>query len=126
MLISVSLRTAVGRIGDSPLAGSGGWAQNDVCAISTTGHGEQILRVNLAKHIALKLEQLYQQNDDAAIKLSNKELVDKAVDVGLDFMKERVDGYGGVICIDKVPWMLPNADLHNEANMMLIIQTFLC
>lgn len=94
---------AVGRIGDSPLAGSGGWAQNDVCAISTTGHGEQILRVNLAKHIAMKLEQLYQQNADAENKLGNKELVDKAVDAGLDFMKERVDGYGGVICIDKVP-----------------------
>lgn len=95
--------SAVGRIGDSPLAGSGGWAQNDICAISTTGHGEQILRVNLAKHIALKLEQLYQLNASADNKLSNKELVNLAVDTGLNFMKDKVDGYGGVICIDKVP-----------------------
>lgn len=58
--------------------------------------------MNLAKHIAMKLELLYQQNASADNKLSNKELVNLAVDTGLDFMKDKVDGYGGVICIDKV------------------------
>lgn len=50
----------------------------------------------------MKLELLYQQNASADNKLSNKELVNLAVDTGLDFMKDKVDGYGGVICIDKV------------------------
>lgn len=61
------------------------------------------MRVGLAKHIALKLEQLHAENDkaDEKNKLSDKEIVKKGVDCGLDYMLEKVDGYGGVICIDK-------------------------
>ena len=29
-----------GRVGDTPIIGSGTWAQNDVCGVSSTGHGE--------------------------------------------------------------------------------------
>jgi beta-aspartyl-peptidase (threonine type) len=29
-----------GRIGDSPIIGAGTWAQNNVCGVSGTGHGE--------------------------------------------------------------------------------------
>jgi len=91
---------AVGRIGDSPLSGSGGWAQNDVCAISTTGHGEKIMRVGLAKHIALELERLHEQNESNN-EHSNKEIINRGVNAGLKFMRDRVDGFGGVICVDK-------------------------
>jgi len=38
-----------GRVGDSPLVGSGGYADNEVGAVSTTGHGEAIARVTLAR-----------------------------------------------------------------------------
>ena len=29
-----------GRVGDSPILGAGTWAQNELCAVSGTGHGE--------------------------------------------------------------------------------------
>ena len=42
-----------GRIGDSPIAGAGTWADRGV-AISATGDGEAILRVALARTISLR------------------------------------------------------------------------
>ncbi|XP_074257697.1 isoaspartyl peptidase/L-asparaginase isoform X2 [Saimiri boliviensis] len=47
----------VGRVGDSPCVGSGGYADNDIGAISTTGHGESILKVNLARLTLFHMEQ---------------------------------------------------------------------
>ena len=43
-----------GRIGDSPIAGAGTWADTD-CAISATGDGEAILRVTLARLVAFSV-----------------------------------------------------------------------
>jgi beta-aspartyl-peptidase (threonine type) len=43
-----------GRVGDSPLPGAGLWADSGV-AVSTTGHGESILRVLLARDVADRL-----------------------------------------------------------------------
>uniref|UniRef100_A0A1B6CCI1 Isoaspartyl peptidase/L-asparaginase n=1 Tax=Clastoptera arizonana TaxID=38151 RepID=A0A1B6CCI1_9HEMI len=40
-----------GRIGDTPLLGCGGYADDDIGAVSTTGHGESIMRYNLAQRI---------------------------------------------------------------------------
>lgn len=39
----------VGRVGDSPLIGAGTYADDDAAACSTTGHGESMIRVCLAK-----------------------------------------------------------------------------
>ncbi len=39
-----------GRVGDSAIFGAGGYAQANVAAVGTTGHGEQIYRTLLAKH----------------------------------------------------------------------------
>jgi L-asparaginase / beta-aspartyl-peptidase len=44
-----------GRVGDSPIPGAGTWADAR-CAISATGDGEAILRVALARSIALRLD----------------------------------------------------------------------
>jgi beta-aspartyl-peptidase (threonine type) len=38
-----------GRVGDSPIIGAGTYADDDVGACSTTGHGEAMMRVCLAK-----------------------------------------------------------------------------
>lgn len=78
---------AIGRIGDSPLVGCGGWAENGVCAISTTGHGELIMRVALCKHIAMLRSECG---------LS----VEQAVDKGLQYMQQKVGGAAGVVAID--------------------------
>ncbi len=45
-----------GRIGDSPLIGAATYAQNGVCAVSATGHGEYFIRVGVAKTICSRVE----------------------------------------------------------------------
>ncbi|MEM9668731.1 MAG: isoaspartyl peptidase/L-asparaginase [Pseudomonadota bacterium] len=47
---------AEGRIGDSPLIGAATYAQNDVCAVSATGHGEYFIRVGVAKTVCARVE----------------------------------------------------------------------
>jgi beta-aspartyl-peptidase (threonine type) len=41
-----------GRVGDSPIIGAGTYADNDAGAISTTGHGEAMIRLCVAKMAA--------------------------------------------------------------------------
>lgn len=45
-----------GRIGDSPVVGSGTYANNATCAISCTGHGEFFLRAAVAHDISCLIE----------------------------------------------------------------------
>lgn len=47
---------AAGRIGDSPIIGAATYAQNGVCAVSATGHGEYFIRVGVAKTICSRVE----------------------------------------------------------------------
>uniref|UniRef100_A0A7G3AN31 Putative isoaspartyl peptidase/l-asparaginase n=1 Tax=Lutzomyia longipalpis TaxID=7200 RepID=A0A7G3AN31_LUTLO len=47
-----------GRVGDTPLLGSGTYADNRYGAVSTTGHGESIMKVNLAKDIINRMAYL--------------------------------------------------------------------
>jgi len=46
----------LGRVGDSPVIGSGTYANNDTCAISMTGHGEFIIRAVAAYDIHCNME----------------------------------------------------------------------
>ncbi|XP_062318986.1 isoaspartyl peptidase/L-asparaginase isoform X2 [Osmerus eperlanus] len=77
----------VGRVGDSPVIGSGGYADNLSGAASCTGHGESILRVTLARLILFHMEQ-------------GKGTAD-AVNVSLTYMGERVRGGGGAIAVSR-------------------------
>ncbi|MED6135187.1 hypothetical protein PIB30_043887 [Stylosanthes scabra] len=45
----------VGRIGDSPIIGAGTYA-NELCAVSSTGKGEAILRATVARDVAAMME----------------------------------------------------------------------
>ena len=45
-----------GRVGDSALIGAGTWADNAICAISGTGHGEAFIRGNCASRVANLVE----------------------------------------------------------------------
>jgi beta-aspartyl-peptidase (threonine type) len=40
-----------GRVGDSPLAGAGTWADDATCAVSATGHGEALIRCAFAHEV---------------------------------------------------------------------------
>jgi beta-aspartyl-peptidase (threonine type) len=44
-----------GRVGDSPVIGAGTYADNETCAVSTTGHGEWFLRTVQAYDIAARM-----------------------------------------------------------------------
>lgn len=45
-----------GRVGDSPIAGAGTYANNETCAISSTGTGEEFIRHAVAFHICAIME----------------------------------------------------------------------
>jgi L-asparaginase / beta-aspartyl-peptidase len=59
-----------GRVGDSPLIGSGTYADDALGAVSCTGHGETIIRVVLAKAACDRLKTMgAQAAGDEAIAL---------------------------------------------------------
>lgn len=74
-----------GRIGDSPLIGSGTYAC-DLCAVSCTGEGEAIIRSTLARDVAAVMEYKGVSLQDA-----------------VDFcVKERLDeGFAGLIAVSR-------------------------
>ncbi|KAH3854100.1 hypothetical protein DPMN_096639 [Dreissena polymorpha] len=74
-----------GRVGDSPIIGAGGYADNDVGAVSCTGHGESISKVVLAHQIVSDMR--------------NGKAPQEAADKALAKMAARVNGYGGVIVL---------------------------
>ncbi len=77
-----------GRIGDSPVIGSGTYANNHTCAISCTGHGEYFLRGVVAYDVSCLMEYKGYSLKEAC------ELVikDKLVKMG---------GEGGLIAVDR-------------------------
>ncbi len=54
-----------GRIGDTPIAGAGTWA-DQACAMSATGHGESFIRVAAAHELSARLRHAHQSLADAA------------------------------------------------------------
>jgi beta-aspartyl-peptidase (threonine type) len=76
-----------GRVGDTPIPGSGTYANNHTCAVSCTGHGEFFLRVVVAYDISCLIEYkgyTLQQACDIVVK-------DKLVKLG---------GEGGLVAVD--------------------------
>ncbi|MEW8027768.1 MAG: isoaspartyl peptidase/L-asparaginase family protein [Candidatus Thiodiazotropha sp.] len=78
----------MGRVGDSPIIGAGVFADNQTCAVSTTGFGEDFMRTVLAKTVSDALEFL---NCDAK----------GAVEYGIEYLLRKVKGRGGMIVIDR-------------------------
>jgi isoaspartyl peptidase/L-asparaginase-like protein (Ntn-hydrolase superfamily) len=74
-----------GRVGDVPIVGSGAYADNLVGGASSTGHGESIMKVTLARLVL----------SHAGEGLGPVE----AAELALRYMLERVEGRGGVIVI---------------------------
>ncbi|MDB4958176.1 MAG: Asparaginase [Myxococcales bacterium] len=75
-----------GRVGDSPIAGAGTWADHAMAA-SATGDGEAIIRVALTHAIAMRL----------AAGSSLRE----AASIALDDLRRTTGGNAGVIAIDR-------------------------
>jgi len=45
-----------GRVGDAPILGAGTFADNNSCAVSSTGHGEYFMRLTIARDICAQVE----------------------------------------------------------------------
>jgi beta-aspartyl-peptidase (threonine type) len=79
----------MGRVGDSPIIGAGVYADNETCAVSSTGYGEDFMRTVLAKTIA---DFMALRGGDAGA----------AVQYGIDYLRRKVQGRGGVIVVDRL------------------------
>jgi L-asparaginase / beta-aspartyl-peptidase len=77
-----------GRVGDTPIIGSGVFADNETCAVSATGYGEQFIRTTLAKTVS---EYVRYKNYTAQ----------QAADQAIKYLVAKVSGIGGIVVIDK-------------------------
>lgn len=80
-------RKIAGRVGDSPIVGAGGYADDRTGAASSTGWGEKIMAVVLAK---TALDMLRDGKDSFG-----------ACEGAVNILAERVDGLGGLIIVDR-------------------------
>jgi beta-aspartyl-peptidase (threonine type) len=78
----------MGRVGDSPIIGAGVYADNETCAVSATGFGEDFMRTVISKTIS---DFMYMKEMDAK----------QATEAGIEYLVRKVKGRGGVIVIDK-------------------------
>ena len=81
-----TLNKAPGRLGDSSLIGCGCYADNGSAAASTTGWGEPIMKLVLAKWSA-----------DRVAAGNQPEWVAQEA---MNYLKQRVNGHGGIILLD--------------------------
>lgn len=77
-----------GRIGDSPIIGSGTYADNATCAVSCTGKGEDFIRLNVAHEIASMMRYAKADLKSACDSVVMKKL-------------KAIKGRGGCIAIDR-------------------------
>jgi len=81
-----TLNKAPGRLGDSSLIGCGCYADNLSAAASTTGWGEPIMKLVLAKW--------------TADRVSAGNLPEWAAQEAMNYLKQRVNGHGGIIVLN--------------------------
>jgi len=81
-----TLNKAPGRLGDSSLIGCGCYADNQSAAVSTTGWGEPIMKLVLAKW--------------AADRVASGNLPQWVAAEAMNYLKDRVNGHGGIILLD--------------------------
>ncbi|MGA8154194.1 MAG: isoaspartyl peptidase/L-asparaginase [Terriglobales bacterium] len=81
-----TLNKAPGRLGDSSLIGCGCYADNKTAAASTTGWGEPIMKLVLAKW--------------AADRVATGNLPEWVAAEAINYLQSRVEGHGGMILLD--------------------------
>jgi L-asparaginase / beta-aspartyl-peptidase len=81
-----TLNKAPGRLGDSSLIGCGCYADNLSSAASTTGWGEPIMKLVLAKWAVDRVE--------------SGSLPEWVAKEAMNYLKQRVNGHGGIILLD--------------------------
>lgn len=69
-----------GRVGDSPIVGAGGYADNASCAVSSTGHGEYYIRTSFARMVCARVAE--GMSAEAAAQATLREIADLGGDGG--------------------------------------------
>jgi len=99
---------ASGRVGDSPLVGCGGYADNQAGAVSATGWGEGIMRLTLSRW--------------AADRMRDGVHPQRTAELAIDYLAWRLNGTAGLITLSAVgdygaarnttamPWGMKSAD----------------
>ena len=77
----------VGRLGDSSIIGSGGYADNDSAAVSCTGEGEAIMRLVLGKW--------------AVDRVAEGQTPQAAAEAAIERLGRRLEARGGLILVDR-------------------------
>jgi len=101
-----TLNKAPGRLGDSSLIGCGCYADNLSAAVSTTGWGEPIMKLVLAKW--------------AADRVASGSLPQWVAAESMNYLKDRVNGHGGIIMLDSQGRF---GIAHNTPRMAWALQT---
>ena len=81
-----TLNKAPGRLGDSSLIGCGCYANNESAAVSTTGWGEPIMKLVLAKW--------------TADRIAAGNLPEWSAQEAMNYLKQRLNGHGGIIVLN--------------------------
>ncbi len=81
-----TLNKAPGRLGDSSLIGCGCYANNESAAVSTTGWGEPIMKLVLAKW--------------TADRIAAGNMPEWAAQEAMNYLQQRVNGHGGIIVLN--------------------------
>ena len=76
-----------GRVGDSPLIGCGTYADNNIGAVSTSGWGEAMIKVVMAKTVVDLME-------------LKRMTPTEAVQDALRILEKKTRGYGGIIALN--------------------------
>jgi beta-aspartyl-peptidase (threonine type) len=75
-----------GRLGDTPIIGAGNYANNNSCAVSGTGKGEEFIRHSIASRVSMLM-------------LERKVPVEEAVRICVKDVLQ--PGHGGIIAVDR-------------------------
>lgn len=77
-----------GRVGDAPIIGAGTYANNNSCAVSSTGWGEYFIRAMVAYDISALM-----QYKNLSLKKAAQEVIQKKI--------PELGGDGGIVAVDK-------------------------
>ncbi len=83
-----TLNKAPGRLGDSSLIGCGCYADNESAAASTTGWGEPIMKLVLAKW--------------TADRIAAGNMPEWSAKEAMNYLKQRLNGHGGIIVLNRM------------------------
>ncbi len=90
-----------GRVGDSPIIGAGTLADNGVCAVSATGHGEALMRYTAAGDVWARVKYLGRSIESAV-----REVIGEIKAAGAEGGMIAVDASGVVAMAHSSPTML--------------------